>query len=167
MINSVSAQTIEFLFSALLGLYLGVLFDVIRTVRTYMPKKRWITAIFDALFWLVAVISLLGFVMTVSGGKMRWYVLAGAFSGGFVYMAALSEIVYKVLVCVIAAMKKVLHLITKPVYLLLGCIWRGAKKTEHKAEARLRERVKIRRMKKRKAVCDGSKKKKKKSGSVS
>lgn len=167
MINSVSAQTIEFLFSALLGLYLGVLFDVIRTVRTYMPKKRWITAIFDALFWLVAVISLLGFVMTVSGGKMRWYVLAGAFCGGFVYMAALSEIVYKVLVCVIAAMKKVLHLITKPVYLLLGCIWRGAKKTEHKAEARLRERVKIRRMKKRKAVCDGSKKKKKKSGSVS
>ncbi len=167
MINSVSAQTIEFLFSALLGLYLGVLFDVIRTVRTYMPKKRWITAIFDALFWLVAVISLLGFVMTVSGGKMRWYVLAGAFCGGFVYMAALSEIVYKVLVCVIAAMKKVLHLITKPVYLLLGCIWRGAKKTEHKAEVRLRERVKIRRMKKRKAVCDGSKKKKKKSGSVS
>ena len=167
MINSVSAQTVEFLFSALLGLCLGVLFDVIRTVRTYMPRKRWITAVFDVLFWLIAVISLLGFVMTVSGGKMRWYVLAGAFCGGFVYMAALSEIVYKILVSVIAVMRKILHLMTRPVYLLLGSIWRSAKKTERKAEARLRERVKKQRMKKRKAVYDGSKKKKKKNGPVS
>ncbi len=132
-----------------------------------MPRNRAVTAIFDVLFWLIAVISLLGFVMTVSGGKMRWYVLAGAFCGGFVYMAAMSEIVYKILVAMIAVMKKILHLITRPVYLLLGCIWRGAKKTERKTEARVREGIKKRRMKKRKAACDGSKKKKKKSGLVS
>ncbi len=167
MINSVSAQTAEFLFSALLGLYLGVLFDIMRTVRAYMPRNRVVTAIFDVLFWLIAVISLLGFVMTVSGGKMRWYVLAGAFCGGFVYMAALSEIVYKIFVSAIAVMRKILHLITRPVYLLLGYIWRGAKKTERKTEARLREGIRKRRMKKRKAICDGSKKKKKKSGPVS
>ncbi len=132
-----------------------------------MPRNRWVTAIFDVLFWLIAVISLLGFIMTVSGGKMRWYVLAGAFCGGFVYMAALSEIVYKILVSVIAVTKKILHLMTRPVYLLLGYIWRGAKKTERKTEVRLREGIKKRRMKKREAVCDGSKKKKKKSGPVS
>ena len=167
MINSVSAQTAEFLFSALLGIYLGVLFDVIRTVRTYMPKRRWITAVFDAVFWLIAVISLLGFVMTVSGGKMRWYVLAGAFCGGFVYMAALSGIVYKVLVSVIAVMKKILRLATRPIYLLLGSIWRCAKKSGQKTEARLREVMRKRRTKKRKAICDGGKKKKKTNRAVS
>ncbi len=167
MINSVSAQTAEFLFSALLGIYLGVLFDVIRTVRAYMPRNRAVTAIFDVLFWLIAVISLLGFVMTVSGGKMRWYVLAGAFCGGFVYMAALSEIIYKIFVSAVAVSKKVLRLTTRPVYLLLGYIWRSAKKTERKTEARLREGIRKRRMKKRKAVCDGSKKKKKKDRAVS
>ena len=167
MINSVSAQTTEFLFSALLGLYLGVLFDVIRTIRAYMPRNRLVTAIFDVLFWIIAVISLLGFVMTVSGGKMRWYVLAGAFCGGFVYMAALSEIVYRILVSVIAVMKKILHLMTRPLYLLLSYLWRSTKKTERKTEARIREEMRKRKMKKRKAVCDGGKKKKKKSKLVS
>lgn len=167
MVNSVSAQTSEFLLSALLGLCLGVVFDVIRTVRAYMPRNRAITAIHDVLFWLIAVISLLGFVMTVSEGKMRWYVLAGTFCGGFVYMAALSEIVYKIFVSAIAVMRKILQLTTRPVYLILGYIWRCAKKTERKTEARLREGIKKRRMKRRKAVCDGGKKKKKKSGPVS
>lgn len=167
MINSVSAQTAEFLYSALLGIYLGVLFDVIRTVRAYMPRNRLVTAIFDVLFWLIAVISLLGFVMTVSGGKMRWYVLAGAFCGGFVYMAALSEIIYKIFVSVIAVMRKILQLMTRPVYLLLGCAWRSAKKTERKTEARLRRGIRKRRIKKRKAVCNGSQKKKKENGALS
>lgn len=132
-----------------------------------MPRNRWVTALFDVLFWIIAVISLLAFVMTVSGGKMRWYVLAGAFCGGFVYMAALSEIVYKVLVCMIAAIKKMLHLITRPIYLLLECIWRGMKKTERKTEARLRAGIRKRRIERRKAVCDGSKKEKKKNRAVS
>ncbi len=167
MANSVSAQTIELLYSALLGLYLGVLFDVIRTFRAYMPRNRVATALFDVLFWMIAVISLLAFVMTVSGGRMRWYVLLGAFCGGFVYMAALSEIVYKIFISVVSALRKILHLITRPLYLFFRWIWRNAKKTERKTEARIREGVRKRRTEKRKAGINGSKKTKKKSKPVS
>ena len=167
MVNSVSVQTAEFLSSALLGVYLGVLFDVIRTVRAYLPRNRTLTALFDILFWLIAVISLLAFVMTASGGKMRWYVLVGAFCGGFVYMAALSGIVYKIFLSLVSALRKALNLITRPLYLILRWIWKKIKRAEAGAEARIRAGVRKRRMKKRKAVINGSEKTKKKSKPVS
>lgn len=167
MVNSVSVQTLEFLYSALLGVALGVLYDIIRVIRAYMPKSRAITALFDILFWCAAIISLLAFVLTSSEGKMRWYVLVGTFCGGFVYMSALSRIVFKVLISTVAALKKLLFIITHPIYLLLGWIWRGAKGAERKAEKRIRENVKKKRMKKRKADKDGSKKAEKAKKSVS
>ncbi len=144
MINSVSAQTLEFLYAGLLGVGLGVMFDVMRVLRSYIPRSRAITAVLDSLFWFAAIIALLAFTMTVSGGRMRWYVLLGAFSGGFVYVAALSEIIFKVMCAVLMALKRILSLLTRPIYLLLRSIWRTAKKSErkmcHKARNLRRER---------------------------
>ena len=166
MVNSVSAQTAQFLYSAILGISLGVLFDITRLVRSYMPKKRVATALLDLLFWCVAIISLLAFILTVCEGKMRWYVLVGAFCGCFVYMAALSEIVYKVLFSLVAVVRKALFLIMRPVYLLLRCIWRGTKKAGRSAEKSIIEKTK-KHVKKRKADKNGGKKAKKKQELVS
>lgn len=157
MVNSVSAQTAQFLYSALLGIGIGVLFDITRLLRSYMPKKRVATALLDLLFWCVAIISLLAFVLTVCDGKMRWYVLIGAFCGCFVYMAALSEIVFKVMAALVAVVRKALFLITRPVYLFLRCIWRGVKKAGRGAEKSIRDK-KNKHMKKRKAGKNGVKK---------
>ncbi len=152
MINSVSVQTLEFLYSALLGVGLGVLFDVIRVIRVYIPKSRVITAVLDVLYWIFAIIALLAFIMTVCGGRMRWYVLLGAFSGGFVYIAALSEIVFKVFRASVLILKKLLSLITRPVFLLLRGVWRTGKKTERNlSKSIVKKRANRREKKKRKA----------------
>lgn len=166
VVNSVSAQTIEFLYSALLGLCLGVLFDVVKTARSYAPKKKAVTALFDILFWLVAIVSLCAFTLTVSGGRMRWYVLFGVLAGGFVYTSALSMIVFKVMRASVSAVRKVLSLITRPLYLLLRMIWRGGKKLEHSAENSVRKKVRAARIRKRKGGKNVGKKKKETQGTV-
>ena len=128
--NAVSVQTIEFLYSALLGIGIGVLYDIIRLIRFYMSDSRVVVALFDVLFWVSATISLLVFVLTVSDGRMRWYVLFGAFAGGFVYMASASEIFFSVLKGLIDILKTILKLSTRPVYFFLRSIKKGMKKVE-------------------------------------
>ncbi len=161
MVNSVSVQTLEFLYSALLGIGLGVTFDIMRVIRSYIPKSRAMTALLDTLFWCVASVALLGFILTVSDGMMRWYVLVGTFCGGFVYIAAVSEIVFKVLMSLICVLRKILSMITRPLYLFLRWVWRWFKKTGRRTERNMRENIKKKRMEKRKAGKNGSKKAKK------
>ncbi len=122
--NSVSLQTLEFFYSALLGVGLGALFDFFRIVRFCLPDKKLITMFFDVLFWLCAICALLVFVLTVSDGKMRWYVLVGTFCGGFVYVSALSEIIFRVGVSAVFMLKKLLWLATRPLYGFLRWMWR-------------------------------------------
>ena len=157
MANSVSAQTLEFLCSALLGCGLGVLFDVVRVFRAYMPKSRILTAMADIVFWLIAVAALLAFILTVSGGRMRWYVLFGVFCGCFVYMSALSEIIYKVMKASVRILRKLLFAITLPVYWLLRFFWRVMKSCADKTERSLRRNIRKRRFNRRKAGRDGDK----------
>ena len=122
--NSVSLQTLEFFYSGLLGIGLGVLFDFFRVVRFYLPVKRFIISAFDVLFWVVATFSLFAFILTISDGKMRWYVLVGVFCGGFVYVSAVSEIVFRVGVEVVFVLKKALWISTRPIYIFLGWMWK-------------------------------------------
>ena len=122
--NPVTLQSLEFFYSALLGAGLGAIFDIFRVIRFYANKKKTVTLISDVFFWSIAVIALLAFVLTVSGGKMRWYVLFGIFCGGFVYVSALSEIVFRIGVSLVFVFKKLLKLVTHPFYLLFRSMWR-------------------------------------------
>ncbi|MBQ9984743.1 MAG: spore cortex biosynthesis protein YabQ [Oscillospiraceae bacterium] len=167
MANSVSAQTLELLSAALLGCGLGVLFDAVRVLRAYLPKTRILTAAADVLFWFVAVSALLAFILTVSGGRMRWYVLFGVFCGCFVYMSALSEIIYKVMLSSVKIIRKLLYVITRPIYWLLRFIWHTMKKCAGRAENSLRQSVRKRCLNKRKAGKNGDKKNKKEEKHIS
>lgn len=158
MENAVSVQTIEFFSSALLGIALGVFYDVLKTVRSYIKKGKGITNLFDSIFWIVAVVSLFVFVLVSAGGRMRWYILVGAFCGGFVYKAAASEIVFKVMRGTVDILASLLRMSSRPVYLLFIKMRNLFTKTGRK----IRKKTLLHRKKrKRKADELGSKKKKK------
>ncbi len=163
MENTVSVQTVEFLYSALLGIGIGIFYDILRCVRSYMRKSRVITGIFDALFWICAIFALLVFILTFTEGRMRWYVLFGAFCGGFLYRAAASEIVFKVMRGMSDALIKLLSLLTRPIYLLL----RQIKKLGASASSKMSEISKVHRKRKRKADKVGGKKTEKKKKKLS
>ncbi|MBR5539059.1 MAG: spore cortex biosynthesis protein YabQ [Clostridia bacterium] len=156
MENAVSVQTLQFLYSALLGVGLGIFYDFLRCIRSHIRKSRAITGIFDVVFWVFATISFVVFILTYADGRMRWYVLFGTFCGGFVYRAAASEIVFKVMRETSKAISKLLSLATRPVYLLLKKIEKLGLGTRQKA-------LEISKKRRRKGKADkgGSKKKEK------
>lgn len=123
-----------------MGVCLGALFDLFRVLRFFSPGKRILTVVTDILFWNVAIIILFAFVLTVSNGRMRWYVLLGTFCGGFVYISAVSEIVFRVCVSVVFLIKKFLWMITHPVYLVLRWMWHGVKQSYRGRMKKIKER---------------------------
>ena len=163
MENAVSVQTLEFLRSALLGIAAGVFYDILRVVRSYTSEKRWVIGIFDAVFWLTASLSLFGFVLTCSGGHMRWYILVGVFCGGVIYRTAASEIVFKLTKSTSDLFIKLLTLSTRPIYRFLARTKSWGRTVRRKTISGIRKR---KQKKKGKVDGNGSKKEKEKKHSA-
>ena len=65
-IQGISTQTTLFLYSLALGFGLGVIYDVFRTLRMFVPRVKWLTVTADVLYFtLCGVISF--FFMLVTG----------------------------------------------------------------------------------------------------
>ncbi len=146
---SVSGQTMEFIYSALLGVSLAAVYDIFRLARVYLKAGKFMTAFMDVVYWLFAVVGLMGFVLTVCGGQMRWYILVGAFCGAFVYICTISHLFFHGLNIIIKVCVRLLRLLSKPIYFsakkALGVSRRinvSAKRRAERRRARKRERNK-------------------------
>ena len=137
---SVTVQTMEFIHSAVLGVLLGVMYDVFRLLRTYIKPGRFFTAVLDVVYWLVAILALLAFVLTFSQGQMRWYVLLGAFSGGFVYICTFSRLFFRTIDIIIKLCIRLLRWLVKPIYFISGRLIKTARRTEAGIQSRLKSR---------------------------
>lgn len=166
---SVSAQTMEFLYAALFGVSLGILYDVFAILRSYLPAKKIFAAVFDILFWCIAIVGLLAFVMLVTGGRMRWYVLAGSFLGIFLYKSTISALFFRSVRIIISICIKILNLSVRPIYLLSAGlyhtaqrVWRGLSGAVRRRRVALREekRRRCEQRKKRRDAKRGKKEKK-------
>lgn len=87
MVRPVSEQLALFLRAVALGLALGLVYDVLRTLRS-LGGKLWGGAL-DALFCLTAAAALFLFVMA-GDGEMRIFVVLGA-AGGMVLFLCLAS----------------------------------------------------------------------------
>lgn len=154
---SVAGQTLEFAYSALLGVALGVLYDLFRVLRAYIKPGRVVTAVLDVLYWVLAVCALIGFVLTVSGGQMRWYVLVGAFCGGFVYMCTISGLFFRAVRIIIKLCIRLLRALVKPLYWIAGGLGKLGRRTDAKLKAWAAKPKKPKKPKKEKKKKPGKK----------
>jgi hypothetical protein len=90
--QSVSAQLTQFFLSLALGLPLGLLYDVMRVFRR-RARRRFLSVVCDFLFPAVCFAAAFWFAMTISGGQVRFYNLAGTAFGGALYGLLLSPYV--------------------------------------------------------------------------
>jgi peptidoglycan/LPS O-acetylase OafA/YrhL len=80
MENVPYSQLYEFAASVLWGGALGVLYGLFGFFR--LKGNKWITAVSDFAFWLIAAFSSFVFLLAVNGGSPRGYMLLGAAGGG-------------------------------------------------------------------------------------
>lgn len=74
----------------LLGLGLGVLYDLLRAVRMHFRLRRWGTAALDALFCILSLICFLLLMLRGTDGRLRFYLLLGLVLGFFLYRKLVS-----------------------------------------------------------------------------
>ena len=83
--------------SLLLGVGIGLFYDVLRALRWHFACGRAATAVYDALFWLATAAALFEFGIVFAAGQDRWFVIGGAVGGMALYFMSLSGAVLAVL----------------------------------------------------------------------
>ena len=72
-----TAQSAYFLEAVLLGAVLGLVYDVFAVVRGLTRAGAGLTALCDALFWLIALAVYFVFTVAWAGGQVRGFLLLG------------------------------------------------------------------------------------------
>ena len=89
------AQVLVFVYSMVLGILLGVTYDVFRSVRMIINSKNIAVFIQDVLYFILSGVITFLFVLGVNSGDSRFYILAGEGIGWIVYHVTIGEMIYK------------------------------------------------------------------------
>lgn len=122
MLNYASRQLMEFLYSALFGVSCGMLYDISALLRGYLKEKKLFSALVDVLFCFVCVISLFAFLLLVTDGRMRWYVILAVGLGFFIYKNTISGLFFSLIRSIINLSIKALNFLASPLYKLKRCV---------------------------------------------
>lgn len=90
---SLSDECLIFLYSVILGVALGVIFDIFRAIRAIILHNSFFVAFEDILFMLVWTFSLVIFSVELSGGIIRFFCFIGTFLGFIIYFFSIGKIV--------------------------------------------------------------------------
>lgn len=116
---TVSEQMKLFICSCLLGVPLGLCFDVFRTLRLCIPHGKWLVAVEDIYFLLLWSGSLLCFATVMARGEMRGYYVLGSTLGFFLYQCTLGICVVLLLRHVGSALRCVLCWLFRPIFYIV------------------------------------------------
>ncbi|MBR5478682.1 MAG: spore cortex biosynthesis protein YabQ [Clostridia bacterium] len=128
-------QLVEFLYSALLGVILGVVYDIFAIIRSYIKGNKLINIVFDVLFWCISLATVLAFVMLFTNGAMRMYILLGNFFGIFIYKNTISPLFFCSVRIIISLVVKGLNLISRPIYAFCAWIYKICRKGSERVAA--------------------------------
>ncbi len=85
-------QTRAFVWAGVLGLAMGLLYDVFSFVPLFAGKKK-LRGVCDVLYCLIFLACFLALVHVRAGGVVRWYLPAGVVLGMVLYFCGLSDLV--------------------------------------------------------------------------
>ncbi len=122
----VQAQFVLVLQSVLLGAGLALFYDTLRAVRLYYRLGRAKTALCDTVFCLVMLAAVFEFAIALAAAQTRYYVLAGAAAGAWIYFALLGSAVRAGWFAVLAAADTLRRWLKKGNAKLHGLLCRAA-----------------------------------------
>ncbi len=81
------------LYFLLLGVFLGLLYDVFKVKRLFLGEFKAVLLVDDVIYMALTGIIMTFFAFCVNNGRMRWYEFAPPILGFFAYRATISKIV--------------------------------------------------------------------------
>jgi spore cortex biosynthesis protein YabQ len=91
MILPVKTQIYYFLSTIIAGFGVGIMYDVYRIIRGFNSPKKFMTAVSDLLFWVLAAIITFTFFLYTNYGDLGYYTFLGLSIGLFIYFKLISK----------------------------------------------------------------------------
>lgn len=110
---SLSGQLLSLAAGLLLGVGVGLLYDLLRQLRLLAPR-RWMAEGLDLLFWLLACLALFLCGILFGGGQVRLYMVLWLTLGAAAYFAALSEKTRRLLAALAQGIGKIFRVLLAP-----------------------------------------------------
>ncbi len=95
---SLAQEAYVFLATVLCGACIGIVYDLMRVIRSFSKPSVSLTDVHDIIFWSLASVIMFFTIHHINAGKMRWYEFLGAFLGAILYFLAFSKI-FRYLLC--------------------------------------------------------------------
>lgn len=88
------------------GLIIGLLFDMYRVIKSNFKAIKYVSLIFDALFWILVTLVIFITVDAIDSFKLRYYHFVALFIGFILYYNTISKFILSI-------MNKIISFITK------------------------------------------------------
>lgn len=105
-----SRDTIFLLQAFAMGGLITFVYDWLRVLRRVVPHRQWVVSLEDFSFWVFCAVYVFLWMYRVSNGSMRWFAVAGALFGMYLYKRLVSRLFVKY---VSLLLSKLLHILGK------------------------------------------------------
>ena len=106
---NIQTQSFTFIIFILVGILIGIVFDIFRIIRRSFKTPDFITYIEDILFWIISGALLLFCIFTFNNGELRLYLFVSIILGNLLYLFTLSKYFIKISTYLINILKKILY----------------------------------------------------------
>lgn len=107
-------ETMLFIKACVLGLFLGVIYDLFRIYRIFVKSKPLNVFIQDILYFTIITIITFMFLLVYNDGRLRMFILIGELMGSVIYFFSISIIVLKFSNIIAKVLFKTFHIIFYP-----------------------------------------------------
>ncbi|MBQ4120173.1 MAG: spore cortex biosynthesis protein YabQ [Clostridia bacterium] len=118
-INNTS-QAISFLYSIILGILFAIIYDFFRSLRKCKQHTILLVFIEDILYFLILAVITFIFLLALTNGQVRAYILIGILLGFLLFVLTLSKYYIIVMCFLLKLFFKLLDLISKGFYIIIG-----------------------------------------------
>ncbi len=101
MTTTLTSQIMIFLFSFILGAFLGLIFDFFKVINSILKANLKRIFFEDILYFTLSAVVTFVYVLIVNMGEIRFYILCGEIFGWLIYRFTIGKLVYKFVLVVV------------------------------------------------------------------
>ena len=105
-----------FIIFSLVGMIIGLLFDVFRILRKVLKTKDIVTYIEDIIFWILTGVIIIYSMYKFCDGELRFFMIIGIILGTMIYMFTISQYIIKASIYII---NLIIRIIIYPIRVIL------------------------------------------------
>lgn len=108
-----SEQLFCILYSLITGVFLGLIYDVLRCIRTTVFTRKYVTVICDVLFMLIFTFATLIISMGFTRGLARYYIVAAEFAGYVLFRYTIGKFAVRLFILVFIKIRNIIKIVTE------------------------------------------------------